>query len=57
LIPNQAEHRFGSLGDVATDIRIGKESITLKVYAHLFRSKDGKATDAINTALANLGDP
>jgi integrase len=31
-------------------------NITLKVYAHLFRSKDGKAADAINTALANLGE-
>jgi hypothetical protein len=31
-------------------------NITLKGYAHLFRSKDGKAADAINTALANLGE-
>ena len=31
-------------------------NITLKVYAHLFRSKDGKAADAINAALANLGE-
>jgi integrase len=30
--------------------------ITLKVYAHLFRNKDAKAADAINTALANLGE-
>jgi integrase len=31
-------------------------NITLKVYAHLFRSKDGKAADAINAALASLGE-
>ena len=31
-------------------------NITLKVYAHLFRSKDEKAADAINAALANLGE-
>ncbi|MCA6102773.1 tyrosine-type recombinase/integrase [Bradyrhizobium australafricanum] len=31
-------------------------NITLKVYAHLFRNKDEKAADAINTALANLGE-
>jgi integrase len=31
-------------------------NITLKVYAHLFRNKDGKAADAINAALANLGE-
>jgi integrase len=31
-------------------------NITLKVYAHLFSSKDGKAADAINAALANLGE-
>jgi hypothetical protein len=34
----------------------GNTNITLKVYAHLFRSKDEKAADAINTALANLGE-
>jgi integrase len=32
-------------------------NITLKVYAHLFRNKDEKAADAINAALANLGEP
>ena len=31
-------------------------NITLKIYAHLFRNKDGKAADAINAALANLGE-
>ena len=31
-------------------------NITLKVYAHLFRNKDGKAADAINAALATLGE-
>jgi site-specific recombinase XerD len=38
--------------------RIGHANpkITLEVFAHLFPSKDGKAADAINTALANLGE-
>jgi integrase len=37
--------------------RLGHASanITLKIYAPLFRSRDGKAADAINAALANLG--
>jgi integrase len=37
--------------------RLGHASAnsTLKIYAHLFRSRDGKAADAINAALANLG--
>jgi integrase len=37
--------------------RLGHASpnITLKVYAHLFRKDDSKASDAINAALAGLG--
>jgi integrase len=37
--------------------RLGHSSpnITLQVYAHLFRSRDDKAADAINAALANPG--
>lgn len=32
-----------------------KPDITLRVYAHLFRKDDSKAADAINDALAGLG--
>ena len=32
-----------------------KPDITLRVYAHLFRKDDSKASDAINAALAGLG--
>jgi integrase len=37
--------------------RLGHASptVTLKMYAHLFRKNDGKASDAINAALAGLG--
>ena len=37
--------------------RLGHASlnITLKVYAHLFCKDDSKASDAINAALAGLG--
>jgi len=37
--------------------RLGHASpnITLKVYAHLFRKDDSKASDAISAALAELG--
>lgn len=44
------------VGIVTISKRFGhaNPNVTLKVYAHLFRSKDGKAADAINAALANL---
>jgi integrase len=32
-----------------------KPDITLRIYAHLFRKDDSKASDAINAALAGLG--
>jgi len=37
--------------------RLGHASptVTLRVYAHLFRKDDSKASDAINDALAGLG--
>ena len=37
--------------------RLGHASpaITMKVYAHLFQQSDAKAADAINAALAGLG--
>jgi len=37
--------------------RLGHASptVTLRVYAHLFRKDDSKASDAINAALAGLG--
>lgn len=37
--------------------RLGHASptITLTVYAHLFKKRDGKSADAINTALASMG--
>jgi hypothetical protein len=37
--------------------RIGhaKPDTTLRIYAHLFDSDDRKASDAINNALAGLG--
>jgi integrase len=37
--------------------RLGHASptVTLQVYAHLFRKDDSKASDAINEALAGLG--
>lgn len=37
--------------------RLGHASptVTLRVYAHLFRKDDGKASDAINDALAGIG--
>jgi integrase len=48
--------------DVSRDVvtitrRLGHASptVTLAVYAHLFRMDDSKAADAINTALASLG--
>jgi integrase len=44
--------------DVATiskRLRHASPNITLKICAHLFRSKDAKAADAINAALADLG--
>jgi len=42
---------------VSVSKRLGHASpnVTLRVYAHLFRTRDDKAADAINTALANLG--
>jgi integrase len=30
-------------------------SVTLRIYAHLFRKRDDKAADAINAALAGFG--
>jgi integrase len=33
-----------------------KPDITLRVYAHLFRKDDSAASDAINDALAGLGE-
>jgi hypothetical protein len=29
----------------------------LKIYAHLFRKRDDRAAEAINAALAKLGQP
>jgi integrase len=32
-----------------------KPDITLRIYAHLFRKDDSKASEAIDTALKGLG--
>ena len=47
----------GGLDVVTVSKRLGHASpnVTLRVYAHLFRQRDDKAAEAINTALANLG--
>ena len=45
------------VGIVTISKRLGHASpnITLKVYAHLFRKDDSKASDAIDAALEALG--
>lgn len=47
----------GGVDVVTISKRLGHASpaITLKVYAHLFRQDDSKATEAINAALAKTG--
>ena len=47
----------GKVDIVTISKRLGHKdpSITLKVYAHLFEATDAKAADAINDALATLG--
>jgi len=58
VIFHALRHTYASqLIDTGLDIVIiskrlahANPNITLKVYAHLFRSKDGKSVDAINAA-------
>jgi integrase len=40
---------------VAKRLGHANPTITLKVYAHLFRDDDGRAADIINAAVAKLG--
>ncbi len=47
----------GKVDIVTISKRLGHASpaITMKVYAHLFQQSDAKAAEAINAALAGLG--
>ena len=61
---NGEQRQYSSVIDAGVDVvtiskRLGHASpnITLKVYAHLFRKRDDKAAEAINQALAKLGQP
>jgi integrase len=43
------------IGTISRRLGHASPNITLKVYAHLFRKDDSKASDAINEALKGLG--
>jgi integrase len=39
---------------ISTRLGHAKPNVTLAIYAHLFRNNDGRASEAINQALADL---
>jgi integrase len=60
-LPRTAAHPCSQLIDAGVDIvkisrRLGhaNPTITLRIYAHLFRRRDDISAEAINTALADL---